>query len=101
MRSLALAILAVGLSGCIKQQAVRSELVDAGVRAPVADCMSAQMAKRLSVPQLRKLARAGARPGEATRHLTAADYIERARRVGDPEVVAVTAAVAAYCSATR
>ncbi len=91
----------VALSGCVKQQAVQSGLTDAGVRTPVARCMAAEMADRLSVAQLRKLSRAKARDGERTEKLTIADYVERARRVGDPEVIAVTGAAAAYCSATR
>jgi hypothetical protein len=101
MMRLLVVLALIGLSGCSKQEAVRTGLVDAGVSGPVADCMSAEMAKRLSVAQLRKLSRAAARPGEASSGLTVSQYIDRANRVGDPQVVAVTAAAAAYCAAIR
>lgn len=96
-----LAVLFIGMSGCVKQRAVRSDLAEAGVRGPVADCMSAEMANRLSVAELQKLADARARPGETAQPVTLADYAERARRVGDARVIAVTAGAAAYCSASR
>lgn len=101
MRLLILAILTAALPGCVKQRAVETSLVGAGVRGPVAECMSNEMAKRLSVAQLRKLSRAAPRAGEATEPRTPADYLARARRVGDAEAVVVTGAAAAYCSAVR
>ena len=91
----------VVVTGCTKQGVVKSGLVDAGIPTPVADCMSAEMARRLSVPQLQKLSRADTGDGRTLAQLTPADYVERARRVGDPEVVAVTGLAAAYCSGRR
>lgn len=98
MRVLALAVLMVAVAGCSKQQAVKSGLISAGVGAPMADCMSAEMSKRLSVAQLKTLSRANTGDGKPLRQLTVADYVDRAQRVGDPEVVAVTGLAAAYCS---
>ena len=101
MRYLILVTLIIAAMGCSKQSAVKSGLIDAGIAAPMADCMSAEMAKRLSVSQLQKLSRADTGDGKALNQMTSADYIERARRVGDPEVVAVTGLAAAYCSQVR
>ena len=96
-------IVAIGLTiaGCSKQGAVKSGLVSAGVAVPMADCMSREMANRLSIAQLQKLSRADTGDGKALSQLNVADYIERARRIGDPEVVAVTGIAAATCSQTR
>lgn len=89
------------LTGCSKQGAVEAGLTNAGVSAPVADCMSVEMAKRLSTSQLQKLSRADIGEGKTLSQLTTADYIERARRIGDAEVVAVTGLAAAFCSQSR
>lgn len=80
------------------QQRVETGLIQSGIRPAVARCMADEMTKRLSVGQLQKLARARALPGEPTTNLSARALIERARRVGDPEVVAVTTGAAALCA---
>lgn len=85
----------MSLTAYVKQQAAKSGLIDAGVRAPVVQCMAGEMAKRLTVEQLKKLLRAGGVEDETTSPLTVNDYVERARRVGDPEFVVVTGAAAA------
>lgn len=96
----ALAVIAVLLlAGCSKEAAVNRGLVDAGVASPAAGCMSREMAKRLSVEQLQKLARAREGSSETLANMSVSDYVAAARRVGDAEVVLVTAAAAAYCNA--
>ncbi len=101
MRVLLVTVVALTVVACSKQQEVKSGLVRAGVPAPMADCMSAEMSKRLSVAQLKELSRANTGDGKPLNQLTIADYVDRAQRVGDPEVVAVTGLAAAYCSGTR
>ena len=96
-----LLIAVAGLAACTKQGVVKSNLVESGVAAPVADCMSQEMAKRLTIEQLQKLGRADTGDGKSLTSLTVADYIDRATRVGDPEVVAVTGLAAAYCRGAR
>ena len=98
MRHVTVIALALLAAGCSKQEAVKSGLVGAGIAAPVADCMSVEMSKRLSVAQLQKLARADTGDGKTLAQLTTAEIIERARRIGDPEVVVVTGLAAAHCS---
>ncbi len=87
------------LAACSKEAAVGRGLVDAGVAAPAASCMAEEMAKRLSADQLRKLARASDGSSKTLSEMSAADYVAAARRVGDAEVILVTAAAAAYCDA--
>jgi len=96
----ALALLALG--GCaqtIAESRVRSALQDAGLSPDQADCMANRMVDRLTVAQLRKLEGLRPRSGEPRRPSSLGDFVERVRRVGDPEVIAVTASSAGLCAA--
>ncbi len=99
---IAAVLLAVALvGGCVEKIAesrVRSALVDAGLSQRNADCMAARMVDRLTIGQLRKLEQLRARAGERERPVTIDQYVERVRRVGDAEVVAVTATSAGLCA---
>lgn len=89
------------LPGCVEQVAesrVNSALIDAGVSNSNARCMAERMVDRLTISQLRKLEQVKAQKGEAEKPVTLREYIERVRRVGDSEVVAVTASSAALCA---
>ena len=87
------------LTACASPESrVRSALLDAGVRPVVARCMADEMTDRLSIGQLQQLTRAQGVPGERLSDLSAGDLVARAERVGDREVVAVTAAAAAVCA---
>lgn len=86
---------ALALSGCVERIAesrVRSALVDAGLSEPISACMAHRMTDRLTISQLRKL-RALEGPKRST-----LDYIAAVRRIGDPEVLEVTASSAALCA---
>ena len=101
MRAVAALLPAVVLAGCAQQIAesrVRSALIEAGVSSDNSACMAARMVDRLSIGQLRELEALKARPGEPARPLTLGEYIERVRRVGDAEVVSVTASSAGLCA---
>ena len=90
----------VALAACAPpRQRVEAGLLQGGVQPAVARCMADEMTRRLSPGQLQKLSRARAMPGEPTTNLTVRDFLERARRVGDVEVVGVTTAAAALCAA--
>lgn len=98
---LAFALPAFALGGCVEKIAesrVRTALVEAGLSQRNADCMAGRMVDRLTIDQLRKLEQLKARPGERERPLTIGEYIERVRRVGDSEVIAVTASSAGLCA---
>ncbi len=95
------AVAAFLLTGCVEQIAesrVRSALVEAGLSDRNADCMAERMVDRLTIAQLRKLEQLKARPGERARPVTIPQYVERVRRVGDAEVIAVTASSAGLCA---
>ncbi|MGB3737910.1 MAG: hypothetical protein WA948_01000 [Pontixanthobacter sp.] len=104
MRNRMVATLIMGtvlLSGCVQtiaESRVRSALVDAGLNDSTADCMAERMVDRLSIGQLKKLERVKARPGEKAKGLSVSDYLDRVRRVGDAEVVTVTASSAGLCA---
>lgn len=95
-------IFVVALAGCasVAKPSIRSALVNAGARSSVADCMAQRMTDRLSIAQLQKLQRVKAAPGEKTHDLSAMDIVERVNRIGDPEVVAVTASAGVICTVT-
>ena len=95
MGRIVLAAAALATAGCVQKIAesrVRSALLDAGLSPRNADCMAHRMVDRLSIDQLRKL--------EALRgkKRSLAEYVVAVRRVGDPEVIGVTASSAALCT---
>ncbi|MCB2088785.1 MAG: hypothetical protein KDD98_08165 [Sphingomonadaceae bacterium] len=95
------ALAALLLSGCVSQIAegkVEKGLLRAGLSPANSACMAERMVDRLSITQLRKLERLQARKGEPARPVTLRQYVERVRRVGDAEVLAVTSSSAALCA---
>ena len=109
MKRILLIILAVlGIAGIVWvvtggfgrtiESRIEGELVARGLPQPMAECMAGRMAQRLTVPQLRKLEALRAEEGEADVPLTMPEFLERVRRVGDPEVIEVTATSAAVCA---
>lgn len=92
-----LLLAALALSGClsaIAEPRVRGALIEAGLSERNADCMAGRMVDRLSIGQLRKLEALEALQGERR---TLSDYLSVVRKVGDPELIAVTASSAALC----
>lgn len=101
MRTVLIAVAALALSGCVERIAesrVRTALSEAGLSDSNAQCMAARMVDRLTIAQLRKLEALKARQGERARPVTIGEFVERVRRVGDSEVVAVTASSAGLCA---
>lgn len=96
-------VVALGISSGAVDAAVewrvKSGLMDAGIGEKRATCMAARMTDRLSILQLRKLQNMEAQDGEVDQPTGLGDYIKRVRRIGDAEVVAVTASSAALCAA--
>ncbi|RDC60532.1 hypothetical protein HME9302_01743 [Alteripontixanthobacter maritimus] len=95
---LAVPLMLVGCVDAIAESRVKSALVDAGLDDANADCMAERMVDRLTIDQLKKLERVKAEAGERETGLSLSDYVKRVRRVGDGEVVAVTASSAALCA---
>jgi hypothetical protein len=93
-------LVALTLGGCaqtIAESRVRSALVDAGLGERIAECMAGRMVDRLTISQLRRLEELR-RPSGTAREASLGDYLDRVRRVGDGEVVAVTTSSAALCA---
>ena len=102
MKHILLGLSLLPLTGCVQtiaESRVRSALVEAGVSESDSACMAQRMVDRLTIEQLRKLEALKARPGEPARPATLGEYVDRVRRVGDAEVVAVTASSAGLCAA--
>jgi len=92
----------LALAGCTQAVAegrLRSALEGAGLSPNQADCMAGRMVDRLTISQLRKLEALGPRDGEPRRPTNLSGFVERVRRVGDAEVIAVTASSAGLCAA--
>lgn len=92
--------LAIPLAGCVQaiaESRVRTALLEAGVSESDSACMAQRMTDRLTIAQLQKLEAMKDREGERN-PTTLRDYVERVRRVGDAEVVTVTASSAALCA---
>ncbi len=101
MRAAIILASSLALAGCVEaiaESRVQSALSDAGLSDRNADCMAERMVDRLTISQLKKLERLKARAGEREKPVTLAQYVERVRRVGDAEVVAVTGSSAALCA---
>jgi hypothetical protein len=71
---------------------VKSALVDAGLSEANSACMAERMTDKLTLRQLMKLR---ALQGKKR---TLTDYVAAVRRVGDAEVISVTASSAALCA---
>ena len=94
MRRVLILSLLLATTGCveeIKESRVKSALLDGGVPEPMAGCMAHQMAKKLTVGQLRSLQKI------AGPKRSMSEYIDALRKHGDVEALEVTASSAAMC----
>lgn len=82
----------------IAEGRVRSALQGAGLSETNAACMADRMVDRLTIAQLRRLEALGPRNGEARRPASLGEFVQRVQRVGDAEVITVTASSAALCA---
>ena len=77
---------------------VEAALLDAGVSQNMAECMAPKMVDRLTLPQLKKLERLGARDGEAPVPLSGEEALLRLERVEDREAVEVLIRAGGSCA---
>ena len=77
---------------------VASRLADAGLSRPMADCMAGRWVDRLSVFQLKKISSLAEDLREEGRGLTVRRFVERVRRVNDPEIFEVVSTSAVACT---
>ncbi len=102
MQRVLAAVCVLLLAGCVEaiaESRVERALVRAGLSEPTATCMAERMVDRLTIDQLRKLEALRGKDGEPIRPRTVSQFVERVRRVGDAEVLAVTTSSAALCAA--
>ncbi|QKG70021.1 hypothetical protein [Erythrobacter mangrovi] len=92
-------LLTGGLGRAVENR-IESELVARGLTQPMAACMAERMADRLTLAQLRKLEGLAPEEAEAAVPLTMPEFLERVRRLDDPQVLEVTATSAAVCAFT-
>lgn len=100
--SLALPLLAaLALAGCqtVSPEArVRTKLIDAGIRPPVAGCMAERMVDRLSLVQLKRLQSLGGLGTKDVRGMSVDELVHRLRALQDPEIVSVVLKAGIGCS---
>ena len=101
MRLALAACAALMLAGCVDRIAesrVESALVKAGLSDRNAACMAERMVDRLTIRQLRKLEAMRGEKGEPAKPKTLRQFVQRVRKVGDAQVIAVTTTSAGLCA---
>lgn len=103
MKRLALlpAFAALALAGCTTvspEARVRTKLIDAGIRPPVAGCMAERMVDRLSLVQLKRLQSLGGLGTHDVRGMSVDELVRRLRALQDPEIVSVVLKAGIGCS---
>jgi hypothetical protein len=91
--------LGLGLSACTttKQAQVRTALLDAGLPAPMADCMAEPLGRDLSVSQLKSLQRVSNLAKTAPSNMTQQQVMTMLKRDLDPETVGVVVRAGVGC----
>ncbi|CAN5211739.1 hypothetical protein BH09PSE3_BH09PSE3_02720 [soil metagenome] len=102
MKKLILLVLPIlALSACATPESrVRNGLVSAGLSQPVASCMAKRMVDRLSILQLRRLQSISTLRDQRIEELTVAQFLHRARALGDPEILTVVTSAGLRCALT-
>jgi hypothetical protein len=96
---IAVALIAVSASACASREArVRNALLKTGLPPPVADCMAGRMVDRLSLGQLRRLQSLSGLREDRIATLTVGEFVELARTLGDPELLAVVSTAGLGCA---
>lgn len=94
-------VAALALSACTTvspEARVRSKLIEAGLRPPVAGCMAERMVDRLSLVQLKRLQSLGGLGKHDVRGMSVDELVYRLRALHDPEIVAVVLKAGIGCS---
>lgn len=92
------ALLLAGCATVSPEARVRTKLIDAGIRPPVAGCMAERMVDRLSLVQLKRLQSLGGLSGDRMRGMSVDELVHRLRALQDPEIVSVVLRAGIGCS---
>lgn len=101
LSSLASIALLMTFSACATvspEARVRSKLIEAGLRPPVAACMAERMVDRLSLVQLKRLQSLGGLASRDPRGMSIDEFAHRLRALNDPEIVSVVLRAGIGCS---
>jgi hypothetical protein len=94
-----LAILA--LAGCATtspRERVRAELLSAGLKPRLANCLADRLVDRLSIAELRQLGRAAKLPRKDVGGMSLRELSDRLAAVGDPHIVSVVTSAGIGCA---
>lgn len=94
-------MLLAALAGCATvspEARVRTKLIEAGIRPPVAGCMAERMVDRLSLVQLKRLQSLGGLGNHDMREMSVDELVRRLRALHDPEIVSVVLKAGIGCS---
>ena len=94
-------LVALALSACATvspEARVRSKLVEAGIKPPVAGCMAERMVDRLSLAQLKRVGSLGGLAKHDMRGMSVDELAHRLRALQDPEIIAVVLKAGIGCS---
>jgi hypothetical protein len=92
---------ALALAGCVTaspRERVRSELLSAGLKPRMADCLADRLVDRLSVGELRQLGRAAKLPRKDVGNMSINELADRLAAVGDPHIVSVVTSAGLGCA---
>ena len=95
------ALIALALAGCATvspEARVRTKLIEAGIKPPVAGCMAERMVDKLSLAQLRRLQSLGGLAQHDLRGMSVDELVHRLRALEDPEIVSVVLKAGIGCS---
>lgn len=91
--------LALAASGCLSREAViRNHLRDAGLSAPMAECMADPLARELSNDQLRKLAGLASSVKGDPRNMTYGEILRTLGTLGDLHLTQIALRTATACA---
>ena len=92
---------ALALSACASispRERVHDELLRAGIKPRLANCLADRLSDRLSVSELRQLGRAAKLPRKDVGAMTIGELADRLRAVGDPHIVSVVTSAGIGCA---
>lgn len=102
MERLILSLMLVGtVAGCsfVSPEAkVRSRLIAAGVKPPMADCMAGKLVRKLDTGELKQLARVAKLPKQHHGGMSFDNLADRLRALNDPHIVSVVTRVGLGCA---
>ena len=101
MRRLATLSLALAVAGCSfvsPETKVRSKLIAAGVKPPMADCMAGKLVRKLDTDELRRLGKVAKLPRQHPGGMSFDELADRLRALNDPHIVSVVTRVGLGCA---